>query len=350
MSNPSTFDYQIAIVGPTRVGKTSLITALLRETQRLLAGTGVSIGPGDAATEKRINQYKAELRASILAREFNPGSLSGTQEPSIFDLEMKVAQGNTKLRLAILDYPGGWINAEHRPPDRQDDWQKCERWIQDSPVLLVPIDAAVVMESLTQRDLVAAILTLETELTADITRSWVQGRINRRESGLLTLVPVKCESYFNDNGGLRDQSEDLFKKINKLYLPLLESVEEELKGASNLNSEDSSYVPIEIGIQYHPVDTIGSVELKFAQWISSSNSSRLFQAEYLVRGDGDLRPLGADGIMISLCQYILGQEKGKKRGLIDQFWRWATGENRKLVDVLQKLKDQPLSSRTRIIR
>ena len=33
--------FKIGLVGPSRVGKTSLITALLRDSQRLLQGTPV---------------------------------------------------------------------------------------------------------------------------------------------------------------------------------------------------------------------------------------------------------------------------------------------------------------------
>ena len=41
--NENKIVYKIGMVGPSRVGKTSLITALLRDGQRLLEGSPVSM-------------------------------------------------------------------------------------------------------------------------------------------------------------------------------------------------------------------------------------------------------------------------------------------------------------------
>ena len=59
--------FRIGLVGPSRVGKTSLITALLRDSQRLLQGTPVSMRALGTATEKRIAQHRRELDGSLLA-------------------------------------------------------------------------------------------------------------------------------------------------------------------------------------------------------------------------------------------------------------------------------------------
>ena len=78
--------FRIGLVGPSRVGKTSLITALLRDSQKLLQGTPVAMRPVGTATEKRIAQHRRELDGSLLAGEFTPGALRGTEEPFTFSL------------------------------------------------------------------------------------------------------------------------------------------------------------------------------------------------------------------------------------------------------------------------
>lgn len=351
MTDIDIFDYRLAIVGPTRVGKTSLITAILREAQKLLAGTGVSIDAGDDPTQIRINRYKRELAASLMAGEFNPGAIKGTQEPAKYFLDMKVVRGRTKLRLGILDYPGGWLNPETRSSGRAAEWDECQSWMEESAVLIVPIDATIVMESVTGSDLQDAWRTLETELTADVARKWVQSKIQQSEPGLLILAPVKCESYFNDNGGTKDKSEALFEKIvNRFYSELVQVIREELDGAKKSKDPENESTFIDVSIQYHPVDTIGSVEIKRARWVQNEeNDDRNFEAEFLVRDGGRLNPRGADGILTSICDHIIGQEKDRSREIIARFWRWATRENKKLLKVLEELRDKPIASNRRKI-
>ncbi len=349
MNDTGTFQYRLAMVGPTAVGKTSLIVSILREAQTLLAGTGVSIEAGDDQTQKRINLLKQELTASLAAGEFNPSAIETTENPTKYLLDMKVVRGKTKLRLGFLDYPGGWINPETRVQNREAEWDECTKWMEESAVLIVPIDATVVMESITRNDLVDALRTLEIELTAKVVRSWVQSKTQKREPGLLILAPVKCESYFNDNGGIKDRSEELFEKVNKFYSELIESVREELAGAKQNSDSSDKSIPIDVSIQYHPVDTIGSVQLKRGLWIKDEDKydkqgKRSFEAEYLVRYPGRLKPRGADGILIAICQHILGQEKDKSLGIPARFWRWVTRENKKLLTVIKELGDKPVAS------
>ncbi len=348
MNDTGTFQYRLAMVGPTAVGKTSLIASILREAQTLLAGTGVSIEAGDDQTQKRINLLKQELTASLMAGEFNPQQIKTTESSNKYLLDMKVVRGKTKLRLGFLDYPGTWIASEK--PKKSvvaTEWEKCKEWMEESAVLIVPIDATLVMESKTTNDLADAHSTLETELTAGVVRSWVQSKTQKREPGLLILAPVKCESYFNDNGGIKDRSEELFEKVNKFYSELIESVREELAGAKQNSDSSDKSIPIDVSIQYYPVDTIGSVELKRARWIKDKygkQGKRSFEAEYLVRYPGRLKPRGADGILIAICQHILGQEKDKSLGIPARFWRWVTRENKKLLTVIKELGDKPVAS------
>ena len=51
--------FRIGLLGPAGVGKTSLVTAMLAESQLLLAGSGVAMHPVGKATSDRIarNQF-----------------------------------------------------------------------------------------------------------------------------------------------------------------------------------------------------------------------------------------------------------------------------------------------------
>lgn len=193
------------------------------------------------------------------------------------------------------------------------------------------------MESSTSRECKAATTTLQIAQAENIARQWVKGRIKKREPGSLILVPVKCETYFSDNGGNRDRSEDLFEKIQKFYSKLLKAVQEELKRAKEKP---------DISIQYHPIDTIGCVAIKEAKWNTEGNSP-VFQAEYLVRPPHELSPKGGDGLFISICRQIVSVENNKTRNLFENLLRMLTQEEKKLQEAIQKLKDKKLGERVK---
>jgi len=331
----TSIEYKIGIIGPTRVGKTSLITALLEQGQELLAGKDVSIKAVDDGV--RITKYIEALRSSLMADEFNPGTMTGTSEPTTLKLVINAGQSN--LSLGILDYPGSWIGEGNCPVDKEKDWLKCQKWMDESIVLLVPVDAAVVMESSNIKvENEAAMSTLQIIQAESVVRSWAKGRIEKNEQGLLVLAPVKCETYFSDNGGKQDKSEDLFNRIQEFYQNLQEIVRKEVTNSKNQPT---------ILIQYHPIDTIGCVEIKEAKWIKDS-SGLGFEANYLVRPPRRRCPKGADGLLISICRQIVSAENNKKNPFI-RFWRFLTGDGKKLQQALETLKREELGTRVKLL-
>lgn len=336
------FDYKIGIVGPTRVGKTSVITALLTETKGLLAGTGASIKP-IGATETVVADSNHTLNGSLISGEFNPGALASTEETFTYELALGFGSNQYRLRLALLDYPGGWIDAQKRPPERAADWDYCQQWLEESTVLIIPIDAALVMEASTGEQTAAALKLLQIELTANVVQDWIKSRIHQEERGLLLLVPVKCEKYFDDNGGRRDDSLKLLARVKQFCEPILTCVNDEVRGGKELGKE------IDISIQYHPIDTIGCVELKWSKWIPTDNNTLRFEADYRVREPGKRQPLGAASLFIALCRHIMVQESSKQRNVFSNFWRWLRGQDQALLQVIQTLKEKPLSPRVKTL-
>jgi hypothetical protein len=331
-------EFKVAIVGPRRVGKTSLITALLSESQKLLAGTPVSMAPV-GTTEARIAQHKNDLRGALLAGEFHPGALGGTQAPFTFTLAMTV--NKTGIVWAILDYPGGWLDARTRGSENEGEWERCRRWIADSPVLLLPVDASVLMEATLRREKITAQNLLQIGQTEELAREWAKGRAVARQPGLVMLAPVKCESYFNDNGGLVDSKEELFRRVVQTYKPVIDAIRQEMAGTMGLS------------IQYHPVDTFGCVELQSAEWQPApgggENAPLLFSATYIVRPPGEPTPKGAGGILISICRQIVEAQTGKGRGFLAELWAWLTGSKRRLRQSVEDLSKVELGSRVRML-
>ena len=337
MSTSGELEFKIGIIGPTRVGKTSLIASILKDSQRLLEGSPVSIGPRGTATERRVAQHHKELEGSLRAGEFNPGAVKGTEEAFTFELELDPGVDSAGIHLSVLDYPGGWLDAERRPPEREEDWKRCRQWMTDSTVLMIPVESAVLMEAAAARNKKAIPHILTTYEVAQVAREWAKGRAKRsREPALLLLCPVKCESYFADNGGLRDSSTDLFNAVRDLYHEVLQSV----RGES-----------AQVKVLYAPVDTIGCVEIIKATWDPDGDAPGGFEfsADYRVRPPGRQAVKGADAALVSLCRHLVdaktriesgvaeaiaGDAEAAKRhaekdeGFFGNFWLWLSRERK----------------------
>ena len=322
--------YKIAMVGPTRVGKTSLITAVLSDGQRLLQGSPVTIRPDGTSTERRIAQQHKQLAGALHAGEFNPGALRGTQEWFEFDLLLDPGVDGAGIRLKILDYPGEWLNPDTRR-GREPEWDYCKRFMREASVLLVPIDAAVLMEASLAAHRQAWPYILTTWEVQQVVMDWAAARArNPDEPALLMLCPVKCETYFDDNGGHRREDAELIERVRKVY------------------AETIATVPRHASIAYLPVDTIGCVELLDCEWPAGQDNSDSveFSARYRVRAPWVQTIKGADDVLFALCRQMMdvrhhaehelasvtNRKAGEaarlaeqNRGFFGNCWMWLSG-------------------------
>ncbi len=360
-----TFFYKIGLIGPSRVGKTSIIAALLDEAKAALAKSYVSIAP--FVDENNISPTKERIRNTILDIEsgldfctFEPTG-RGTADPFIFDLVMTIATGEeekkAQLRLAILDYPGGWL--ENPPQGRQKEWDNCQEWIQESSVIIVPIDANLIMEADNKDRAKASRELLEVSRVEELVRGWAKGRWSKEESGLLLFVPVKCETYFNDNGGNNDKSEILYQRICRYYIDVIQAAEQEMSEKEEAREETSQQnnmmnmfkmsppKPSTYTIEYHPVDTIGCIELANANWNEYGNGQLTLNCQYLVRNGNNFaatrKPLGTIGLLNSICKQMV--ENRQNSGIFRRFGDWFLRTNKLLANAIDKLSQQEPGSR-----
>ena len=146
----------------------------------------------------------------------------------------------------------------------------------------------------------------------------------------------------NDNGGLVDKNEELYRRVVQAYKPVIDAVRQEMAGTTGLS------------IQYHPVDTFGCVELQMAEWqpptgTPSDSSPLLFSATYIVRPPGQPTPKGAGGILIAICRQIVEAQSGKGRGYLAELWAWLTGSKRRLRQAVEDLSKADPGQRVRML-
>jgi len=119
---------------------------------------------------------------------------------------------------------------------------------------------------------------------------WAAGRTrNAAEPALALICPIKCESYFADNGGTQDQADALRAAVVAFYADALRPLLE-LKSA----------VP-SARVLYAPVDTIGCVELAR---VRGSGQEDMLES-YVVREPSKLSRVGADDVMWAIHHHLL---------------------------------------------
>ncbi|MGW3730679.1 hypothetical protein, partial [Streptomyces sp. NPDC000851] len=145
--------FDIGLVGPSGVGKTSLISAVFLAGQDVLAGSGVTVVADDEPTAG-LMAYHADALAGVVQRgQFVSESLSASKEVVDFRLRMDPGLPDGGIALHIKDYPGGWLD----PKARQDSagikksWEPLQDFMLRSSVLLVPVDSPSIMEAVTPR-------------------------------------------------------------------------------------------------------------------------------------------------------------------------------------------------------
>jgi GTPase SAR1 family protein len=300
--NPS---FRVAIVGPSRVGKTTLITAILNETDSLLAGAPVSVSL-DETTEKRVRDQQRDLRRAIEVGEFNAAALAGNQTITRYKIALQ-AGGDTAAQIPfdILDFPGTWLDPGYRSEHSKEAvarWPEYLEHVRSSIMLLVPIDAAVLMEAATPRQKAAGNELLGLLDVESVGREWARYRnVNAGEPAVIVLAPLKCEKYFGDNGGLGHDEARLRARVKERYEELLQIV-----------AKETSDRVSPVRVVYAPIDTYGCVELMEATWVTEGRHGLPeFTAHYRFRGSPPrIRVRAAGTVMQELCRSVLaGQEK-----------------------------------------
>ncbi len=309
---------KVGLVGPRGVGKTSLVAALIDSGKEMLSGLPVTL-EANKRSEQRIDRFNNKLRSSLLVEDFVAPQLQPTETLDSLEFDLTVDRDDTiGVGFDILDFPGGWLDAGEKPPLFED----FLRHVRQSPILLVPIDATYLIES---RGAVANGRAVKGDLhealqiaqVGRIVRQWAIDRnvvntdVKAKEPAVLVLVPVKCETYFADNGGQQDKSATLYDDTIRYYGEMIRAARAETPNTR-------------LDVYYCPVDTIGAVELKSGTWSFSDSGIPQFKATFKKRPGQELRRRGA-GDRASVQKQLSGWAVADERELLPLLWRKLRG-------------------------
>ncbi len=196
-------EYRITLLGPTGVGKTSLLTSMyyLFEHANLGIEHALQLTP-ELESSAIINRQLEALKC--LQEKFEAtGGVASTADEKEFIFELGRTAKTPELKLIFKDYPGGWLVEPGK-------LEQVKEYLKTSEVIIVAIDAAALMEAeggiSYNED-----INKPTRLNDFFKKAFQE----LEEPKLVLFVPVKCETYLQE--GSKNRAEDLLKRIKEEY-------------------------------------------------------------------------------------------------------------------------------------
>jgi hypothetical protein len=271
---------EITMLGPSGVGKTTLLTAMYEQFESNIGLTDLELTPDDessAILQDRLVELKSMLDV-FEARDRR--GIMGTEAPAgpdslrsfVFSIGKK---GRTpSLELHFRDYPGGYHGTKASPREKEF----VKNLLQNSVAVLIAIDAPALME---QRGKFHERINRPQQIK-DLIKQAYQDLNSPR---LVIFAPVKCEKYLKNS----QSTKALVNNVRQGYASLL----------NHFNSEQlSPWITSVIT----PVQTVGSVVFSRLE-VDSNNLPHFYFRK--VRHDAQYGPQDSEQPLRYLLRFML---------------------------------------------
>lgn len=218
----------VAMLGGTGVGKTSLLTAMYDRFDQNIGRANLQLTP-DLESNAILGKQLGELKGMF--NYFEPigqGIQASTGERSfLFDIGKRGEAPS--LRFHFIDYPGGYL--ETSP-------QTILQFIKNSAAILIAIDAPALME---QKGRWNETVNKPSQVHGLFKNAKLK-ELCEQSPRLFIFSPIKCEKYIQD----AKLTKELLTRIKDSYKPLLDLF-------------TSEAVKNNIAVVIAPVQTVGGI-------------------------------------------------------------------------------------------
>jgi len=283
----STREIHMIMLGPGRVGKSSLLATIYHEINKLKVGFElIPIGE----TKDRLEASYREL-SSVMEREvFVPVDdlVKGTRGFVEYRLEVTFRQSRV-FDLVFHDFRGGALT------ETGNDLNTLREKVEKSHVIFNLLDAVTLMELDTKDE-------YERRNAHEKVSQLLHRALQPNEKYLILFVLVKCESYIKT----ASSRERLVKRFEERHAPVLQLI-------NNRNLTSRNVVGLLI-----PVITLGCVEFKKID----SEGNYIFD-----RNHRDFEPREVDQPLRYALGFALNRVE-ENRGFFSDLWRYLSGEGK----------------------
>lgn len=271
---------QITMLGPSGVGKTTLLTAMYEQFESNIGSTNLQLTPDEdssAILQDRLVELKT-LFDDLEAR--GRFGIEGTEAPAgpeslrVFKFGLGKKGDKPSLELHFRDYPGVY----HEAKASSEEKQFVKQLLTESVAILIAIDAPALME---QNGKYHEKVNRPQQMK-DLFNAALQNLDSPR---MIIFAPVKCEKYLKDE----KSRTELVERIRQGYSNLIDHF-----NSSGLNDWIVSVVT--------PIQTIGSVVFSRIELDEQKNPHFFFRK---IRSDARYNPTDSEQPLRYLLRFLL---------------------------------------------
>jgi len=194
----------VLMIGSSGVGKTSTLTAMYEQFNRVIdKNIDLQLIPDDI-TSGKLNRKLSELKKQIATDTVRTyPTVAGSKNFDSFQFFLaKDEDSKRRIEINFRDFPGGYLEIER---------QRVKEWLKESDVIVIPIDTPALLEE-------------EGRYNEDVNRPHrlyeilrtIKGSFEDRDR-LVLFIPLKSEKYLNGNeyftNHIRDRVESEYRDI-----------------------------------------------------------------------------------------------------------------------------------------
>jgi hypothetical protein len=196
----------VLMIGSSGVGKTSTLTAMYEQFNRVIdKNIDLQLIPDDV-TSGKLNRKLSELKKQIATDTVRTyPTVAGSKSFDSFQFFLaKDEDSKKRIEINFKDFPGGYLEIER---------QKVKEWLKESDVIVIPIDtpALIEEEGRYNEDVNAPHRLYEILRT-------IKGSFENRDR-LVLFIPLKSEKYLHGDDYFRNHIRD---RIESEYRDILD--------------------------------------------------------------------------------------------------------------------------------
>lgn len=273
-------ELQITMLGPSGVGKTTLLTAMYDKFEDNIGSTNLQLTPDEESSgilqdnlvelKSLTDSYEAKDRVGIQGTE----AIAGPESLRSFVFGLGKKGKAPSLQIRFRDYPGGY----HTGRASESERKFVKELLSQSAAVLIAIDAPALMErngkyhdKINRPDEIKDLFKVAYE--------------NLESPRLIIFAPVKCEKYLKNE----KTTQELLERVRQGYNRLINYF-----NAETLSSNIVSVIT--------PVQTVGSVVFSRLEVDDHHNPHFFFRK---IRHDAQYAPQDSEQPLRYLLRFLL---------------------------------------------
>lgn len=183
----------ILMLGGKRCGKTTVLASMIRNMDKVLAGTGMSLQAVGTDTQAQLDSAVRSIRNKL--EDFNTPltRVKVDENPTSAESEyyfLLTVSGQKQIGICIHDIPGEWLT------DSALHAARVKELVRDSKVIMIAIDTPYLFAKMTDEGygVYHREYNKPLEIANFIKESFSEEDIRER---MILFVPLKCERYFH---------------------------------------------------------------------------------------------------------------------------------------------------------